>query len=241
MNFYILASGYNCESYARACYESIDNQSYTNFIAVLIDDGSTDETIEVLKSCSFDDRIVVSRFDDNVGRCKRIYDVIKNNKISDEDVIICLGMDDRLTPVALEKIKEQYDTGAWFTYGNWQDQFGRVNKIKDIPLEVSIDRSYRRSAWITTAPQTFKKFLFNAVTEKDLQYANGKWLETCTDLALTFPLLEQCPIERIHKISDPIYIYNMNRKESTLIRLGKAYKTIAREHLKTMPIKPIYV
>lgn len=53
--------------------------------------------------------------------------------------------------------------------------------------------------------------------------------------------LEQCPKERIGIIENPIYIYDQSRKDTSTKRLGKAHKTMIREHLKTMPIKPTYV
>lgn len=241
MKFWILCSGYNCENYIEACCNSILSQTDQNFEAILIDDGSTDKTRDILFTFPVLNKFRVYSQPANKGRCYHFWMVLrKMTFINDEDVIICLGMDDRLEPNAIEIIKKQYENGAWFTYGNWKDQHGNIFPIEDIPISVFTDKSYRKSKWVTTAPQTFKKFLFNNVNESDLQYPNGKWLDTCTDLALTFPILEQCPADRIRKISEPIYVYNMNRSQSTLKRLGRAYKTKAREYLKTMSIKSYY-
>ena len=44
---------YNAEKYLRTCIESVLNQTFTDFELILIDDCSTDKTLEIAKS--FDD------------------------------------------------------------------------------------------------------------------------------------------------------------------------------------------
>lgn len=246
MKYWVVTSGYNCERYIEKCYRSIVNQiTDADFDFIMIDDGSIDNTSRIMSSFPVQNKGWVFSNLENMGRCYSIYHYIKlfvvdQARIEKDDVLIMLGMDDELLPGAIERIKYEYDRGAWMTYGNWQDQFGKVNELLYIPLEVAQARSYRRSRWVTTGLQTFKRFLFDAVTPKDLQDAKGNWLTNCTDLALTFPLLEQCPDYKIHKIREPICLYNRNISNSTLNRLGKKHKTEIREYLKTMPIKPLY-
>lgn len=40
--FYIIIPIYNVEKYLKTCLDSIKNQTYTNFKAIMINDGSTD-------------------------------------------------------------------------------------------------------------------------------------------------------------------------------------------------------
>lgn len=46
----IIVPVYNCEKYLSACLESILSQSYKNFELILINDGSTDESLGICKS-----------------------------------------------------------------------------------------------------------------------------------------------------------------------------------------------
>jgi len=57
----VVLSVYNGEQYLAEAIESILNQSYTNFELILVDDGSTDSSLEIIKS--YDDKriILISR------------------------------------------------------------------------------------------------------------------------------------------------------------------------------------
>ncbi len=60
---------YNCEQYIYRCYSSIINQSYSNWIWLIIDDGSSDNTENVIRNLK-DIRIQYYKLENNVGRGK---------------------------------------------------------------------------------------------------------------------------------------------------------------------------
>ena len=45
----VLITVYNNEKYIGKCIESLKNQTYKNWEAVIVDDGSTDDTPKILK------------------------------------------------------------------------------------------------------------------------------------------------------------------------------------------------
>ena len=47
--FSIIIPNYNKEEYVRETLESIFNQTYKNFEVIVVDDGSTDKSIEIIK------------------------------------------------------------------------------------------------------------------------------------------------------------------------------------------------
>ena len=53
----IIMSTYNQSKYIKASLDSIINQTYKNWKLLIIDDCSTDHTIEILKYYKKDDRI----------------------------------------------------------------------------------------------------------------------------------------------------------------------------------------
>lgn len=62
----VLMPVYNCELYIKEAVESILNQTYTNFEFIIIDDCSTDTTLQICKSFQ-DERIVIIEKEKNSG------------------------------------------------------------------------------------------------------------------------------------------------------------------------------
>ena len=223
LEFYIIASGYNCAPLVQKCYDSILKQTYSNFAAILISDGSTDQTGDILNSLPEDPRIQVLIQSNNRGACYHRYYSI-HNLYDPEIVILFLGLDDELQPNALERIKQEYDKGCLMTYGNWANEIGKGNSmVLDFPNEVHENRSYRQAKYRTTAPNTFKKKLFDRMRLEDFQH-EGKFFDVCTEGPFMYAFLEMCGKDRIGIIRDYIYMYNQGLPNGTLRRLGKDYK-----------------
>jgi len=59
---------YNAEKYIKRCFDSLINQTYTNWEAIVIDDASTDNSREAVKECiSGDERFKFTALDKNRG------------------------------------------------------------------------------------------------------------------------------------------------------------------------------
>lgn len=243
VNFLIIASGFNCRSLAPKAIKSVIEQTYPHFKAVFISDGSTDETLcgKDLKGI-FDARCNVEIYNKNIGAAKRRLDAIQRHSTSDEDVIILLGLDDQLTPNALERISKEYLAGKWMTYGNWKNQFGKVfpEKYLDFLMETHQLRNYRKVKYRSTAPNTFKRFLFDQIPEEDFKIGN-KWIDSTTESEVMFSCLEMCGKKRIGIIREPIYIYNENLPNGTLKRLGVAYKYDIYKQIIARKKRPLLV
>ena len=55
----IIVPIYNVENYLRQCLDSIQKQTYTNFICIMINDGSTDSSKDIAETYLVDDRFVL--------------------------------------------------------------------------------------------------------------------------------------------------------------------------------------
>lgn len=71
----VIMSVYNGELFLREALESVLNQSFQNFELIIIDDGSTDASVEILQSFS-DERIRLIR-QENIGLTKSLNKAIK--------------------------------------------------------------------------------------------------------------------------------------------------------------------
>ncbi len=63
----VLTPVYNREQYIATAIESVLAQSFTDFELLLIDDGSTDGSAEILRSYTTDPRVRVVRNEQNLG------------------------------------------------------------------------------------------------------------------------------------------------------------------------------
>lgn len=55
----VIIAFYNVEKYADSCMTSLVHQDYKNCEFICVDDGSTDDTLDILKKYSFDERVKI--------------------------------------------------------------------------------------------------------------------------------------------------------------------------------------
>src|SRR3989344_7030115 len=65
----VIVLTYNSENTIKRCLDSIFNQTYKNFELIILDDGSTDHTIKIIKSYK-DSRIKLYKNEKNLGIAK---------------------------------------------------------------------------------------------------------------------------------------------------------------------------
>lgn len=100
---------YNAERFIKRCILSVKNQSYTEWEAILVDDGSTDRTAEIIKETIKNDSRCIYIYQENKGVSSARNKALES--VSGEYVTF-LDSDDELTPNCLKNIVqwfEQYD------------------------------------------------------------------------------------------------------------------------------------
>ncbi|HZK11905.1 MAG TPA: glycosyltransferase, partial [Atribacterota bacterium] len=103
----ILMATYNGEKYVSEQIESIINQSFTNWILLIRDDESTDNTMKILdKYEKQESRIAVIRDDlGNLGQCLNFNEIMKNVKT--DSYVMFSDQDDVWLPTKIEEsVKE---------------------------------------------------------------------------------------------------------------------------------------
>lgn len=150
MEITIITASYNYEKYIKETIESIIAQTYTDWELIVIDDCSTDNSVEVIKSFK-DSRIKLVVNEENLGLAKTLEKAVKMAK---GDWIAFLESDDLWTKNYLEekiKIIEKYPNIALIF--NEIEMFGDENTInckksafskyfKNLPLK---DLTYPRN------------------------------------------------------------------------------------------------
>lgn len=101
MKFSILIANYNNGKYFCDCYNSIISQSQTNWEAIIVDDGSTDDSLKIIKSIiGNDDRFKIIVNDGNYGCGFAKRKCVEN---ASGDLCTFLDPDDALAAAAVEK------------------------------------------------------------------------------------------------------------------------------------------
>lgn len=97
----VLISSYNQGAYITECLNSVLNQSYKNLQVIVVDDGSQDDTLDILQSFE-DERLTALTTEKNTAF--RLYEIAE--KEIQGKYVAELALDDRWT---LDKIKKQVD------------------------------------------------------------------------------------------------------------------------------------
>lgn len=241
MRFVIISTGWNCEDNVFKNFLSVYNQTHTDWLLVMIDDGSNNDKTAEQVSKIVSDKVKIEIYNDNKGAAYRRFHAI-NKYAQPEDVILLLGMDDELLPNALETIAESYQYGNFMTYGNWIDEEGNGLPLHfDLHFDKKIhdNRDYRQDTYRSTAPNTFKKFLFDRISEEDFK-VNGEWIRCTTESPTMFACLEMCGEKRIGVIEKHIYLYKKGKYNKTNRRYGRDFKYKLLEQIRKIKKYPLY-
>ncbi len=111
----IITPTHNHEKFIARCIESVLSQTYTNWEQIVIDDGSTDKTYELVKQFK-DDRIRPLR-QENVGIWKLNETYNKALKISRGELVAVLEGDDFWPPWKLEKQVSTFNEQTVLCFG----------------------------------------------------------------------------------------------------------------------------
>lgn len=155
----VLMPVYNCEKYLRESIESILNQTFKDFEFLIINDGSSDKSAEIVESYK-DNRINFVQNEKNIGLAaslNRGLDIAKGEYIARMDA------DDISLPERLEKQVRFMETNPQIGIcGSWIKIFGDINYIG------KYTKSHKNiiSSLFTTCPLAhptviFRKELFN--------------------------------------------------------------------------------
>ena len=105
IKIYIIIPIYNAEKYLNQCLESILTQTYHNFICVMVNDGSTDSSLQICQNYIKDNRFVLISQENkgvSTARNKGIKYALENAR--DDDFITFVDADDFFSENCIEKV-----------------------------------------------------------------------------------------------------------------------------------------
>lgn len=211
MSFRIITPVYNAENWIGKCIQSVKKQRHEDFIQVIVNDGSTDKTLDCTREAvGRDKRIIILNNPSRLGTGHSHFIGHKElSKISDdEDIFVHLDGDDWFAhDNVLNVLEDTYrKKDVWVTYGNYRTTDGSPSICKDwnrkVPARMQILRG-----WHFSHLRTYKKFLWDKVELGDLTDRSGKFLTSAADTAIMSPILELAG-DRVEYIDQILCVYN---------------------------------
>ncbi len=251
----IVTASYNYENYIKETIESVQNQTYKDWEMIVVDDGSKDNSVEVIKSyCNQDKRIKL--FQHENGQNKGLAETVKFGiEQAQGKWIIFLESDDTITPDYIEKklkIIEKYPNvdvvfnginmfGEKETIEEQIPYFEKQKKILDkITFPSSLKKAYQKT-YINLIP-TFSCVMAKKDVFKNIDYDSP--IKKCLDLYIWLQLARDCIMYytdekltnwRMHKTS---YINSKTASPEEYFAFN--YKRIVFLHTKWAVFKIFY-
>ena len=216
----IITPFYNCADYITRCITSVAAQDYDNYHQVLIDDASTDNTLEVVLSTlnelpeNIRNKFTVISNTENLGAVRNQIQNIRS-LIADDVIVMLLDGDDSLINdnTVLSYYNTVYDGSTEFTYGSCWSMVDNIPLISQpYPEAVKRNKSYRQHHfnWIMpyTHLRTFKKHLLDSIDDSTFKDADGNWYKAGGDGSVFYALIEAADPGKVKCLQDVVYNYN---------------------------------
>ena len=214
-HFSIIIPAYNAENYLQRCLDSIFSQEYADIEVIVIDDGSTDNTPQLLAdyAAQYPNLCVVTTT--NCGMASARNRGLDNAK---GDYILFVDSDDRLCPKALEALAAQLcgeDIVGFGTRVFNEDDGTYTDNLIDA-TSVTKGWEYFNSYRLKSTPVHFVCIWQRAYRRMFLNDSNLRFVEGLRraedDLFTTMVMLHA---QSMKTIDDTLYIYHVRKGSIT--------------------------
>lgn len=121
---------YNCAPYVKEAVESVLNQSFGDFELLIMDDASTDGTLDVIDGIK-DARVIVHKSEQNMGQASQMN---KGIQLSSGKYIAVINGDDINDPTRFALQLEVLQQRPVSIVGSWIEYFGNRDGIWKTPV-----------------------------------------------------------------------------------------------------------
>ncbi|MBD0384331.1 glycosyltransferase [Paenibacillus sedimenti] len=102
----VMLPSYNAGRYLKEAVQSVFDQTYTNWKLIIVDDASTDNSIDTIQKFLKDPRVTLIRNPQNLGQSKSQNVALQ---LVDTPYVIQLDADDLFFPNTIERLKQEAD------------------------------------------------------------------------------------------------------------------------------------
>lgn len=240
--FSIIIPAYNVSEYIKECLESLETQTYKDFEVIIVDDGSTDDTLAVCKS-------LLSKFPNTciqvVHQSNQRQIAARMNGIDHANGEYCLFVDadDKLVADALEVIKGAIDkysadiviyNGVRFWDGG-SVPFWQHYKNEDFFMEGEYYLKFQQDAVSTSRfNNVWNKAFKREILLKSRRFENVSFINIEEDYLMQLPWYDTA--KSAVYIPQDLYLYRFNPASVTQLKFNAdKYRIAALLFKETMP------
>lgn len=242
MKFSVLIANYNNGKFFKECYDSIIAQDYKNWEAIILDDASTDDSVEVIKKLTgSDERFKIYRNEENSG-----VGITKSKliEIAAGDICGFVDPDDAITPNALSSSIKifQKQRNVVLTYSKFAkcDENLKILEVPKIAQQVINNSPFFFNCPVNIVHFVcFRKSIYNQTEKMNTE------MKIAEDQDLYLKMYEKGKVKFINEVN---YLYrlhsggisqNDNRPKSREYFAKVIFNTMKRRKLSSIKGKTI--
>jgi glycosyltransferase involved in cell wall biosynthesis len=134
-------SAYNAEKYILEAIKSILTQTYPHFELIIINDGSKDNTLEIIKKHQLQDQRIIIDDHENMGVARSVNHVVEN--LAKFEIIARVDADDVMLPHRLERqikfLEDNPEVTMTSGYCHLINEHGKIIGIQKLPGFESVE------------------------------------------------------------------------------------------------------
>ena len=224
----VIVPAYNVEKYIKTCLDSLINQTYFNFEIIVVNDGSTDQTEEILRSYQSNPKFrIYSQENGGLSAARN-----QGLKLANGELVCFVDSDDSVKSDYLEKLVAPFieDVDVDITVCGYQEKF--ENSVINHVLKSQKITGRKATEDLLIKQQDFNVLAWNKLYRKSLfsdykiEYPVRQIHE---DNLTTYKLFFHA--QKIVYISDELYVYQRTHSEITKNRYSEE-KTLKRLQVK---------
>lgn len=220
----VIVTNYNNSKYLEECLLSLKKQTLTNFEALIIDDGSTDNSIEIINNCIFNDNRFKLFAVEHMG-----FPLAKNIGLDNAtgDYIIFLDADDSAYPYWLQTLYEVAIRSSADITTCLFDKFTTEKAIEPELDEILKGFSLREYSWLKMLlvfHESCMSFMWNKLIKRELYTGiRHKDQIALSDVSVMYRIFDRA--NKVVQVMLPLVHYRIHEKSMTMTtqRTGDNY------------------
>ena len=214
----VILSSYNHGKYIAASIESVLNQTFSDFELLIFDDGSSDNSQEIIRSFS-DDRIKLFLYEKNRGSYHATQEALKSAR---GKYLALQHSDDIWESTKLEKqvrfLEENLDYAVCFTQASFIDENGELYNLPENHSYYNIFRQKNRSRekWLNQLFWNLNCFCNpSALIRNDFE---DLYMNPCLfQLPDYFMWLNVCKTKNVYVLEEELINFRLRRQEQSSV------------------------